>query len=780
MGIFSNETEEEKNYKKLIRAVRSSNLNTEWKDLLTDYISKINNGEIINDFVNQDYLNRAMLKLLDWDNLNEQDSKSTFRRIINILKQLIPVGEQTQDFEMMMEMFINNFCGNEGFIDNNMVDFKFYALFQNRYDYLYIMNFIASSEFFTDNFGLIASYAVDVSPYCANQQILKSEILAFMNCIESEYGPKEELRARMLDEAKKRCGVYPLDERELAKLSSEAEKAQALINKLENLRKSVDSFQDKIKTSTAIGKKELANELTRIKKEIIDLGASATSSMNDLMSQAKQDVIAELNKHVTDLETSLQSKSDKVFNKVLENSQLKIAELKRAAELVSNSTTQELLRIQGVSEESVNKLRQYVEDEPKLQELLKGAVEDNQVKETLLALKASGLLSPTQNTVVQSTASQPVVKESEEVKQVNAVEQQVPSVIIPGYSRIVSPADPSVIIPTSGLERTIIPAFDESIPFDKRMDRILKIKAARQANGEIFHEKTDEIISCLLEGDWPYLWGPSGCGKSYSIKQIAKLIGIDMVDNGKITDKYSIMAYNDPQGRFRATQAFVALVYGKLLSLDEFDNGNPDTQVVLNELYSGLLDTLEKPDELRYVTFAEDMRVPIHPNFRMISAGNTSGGGEDEAFSSRGKIDESVQQRMTPKRFWYDNRVEERIFGEYKAWYNIFVNFRKACDEYAKRQGLSTPIGVVTTRDASAIVKYIGHNSKSIDQILDEKFVQTKSEDYLQFIVNEFSDMYDLRYDDSTPKNPKNLSSAREKDIAKRLVLRCKKNSSGE
>lgn len=235
------------------------------------------------------------------------------------------------------------------------------------------------------------------------------------------------------------------------------------------------------------------------------------------------------------------------------------------------------------------------------------------------------------------------------------------------------------------------------------------------------------------------------------------------------------MAYNDPQGRFRATQAFVALAYGKLLSLDEFDNGNPDTQVVLNELYSGLLDVLERPERPRYVTFAEDMRVPINPNFRMISAGNTSGEGENQAFSSRGKIDESVQQRMTPKRFWYDNRVEERIFGEYKAWYNIFVKFRQVCDDFAIKQGFDTPIGVVTTRDASAIVKYINHNSKSVDQVLAEKFVQTKNDDYLQTIMRKFQSMYDIREVPKRLGNCNDLSTVEEREIAKRLVLQCSK-----
>ena len=124
-----------------------------------------------------------------------------------------------------------------------------------------------------------------------------------------------------------------------------------------------------------------------------------------------------------------------------------------------------------------------------------------------------------------------------------------PGILIPGNERPVIPANSSVVIPQNGASSIIIPAFDERIPFELRIERILKEKEKREASGEIFHEMTEEIIRCLLEGDWPYLWGPSGCGKSYTIKQIAKLIGLEIVDNGKITDKYSIMAYNDPQGR---------------------------------------------------------------------------------------------------------------------------------------------------------------------------------------------------------------------------------------
>jgi len=83
-------------------------------------------------------------------------------------------------------------------------------------------------------------------------------------------------------------------------------------------------------------------------------------------------------------------------------------------------------------------------------------------------------------------------------------------------------------------------------------------------------------------------------------------------------------------------------------------------------------------------------------------------------------------------------------------------------------------MGIVTTRDASDIVRYIGHNSKKVDQVLSEKFVQTKSEDYLKFIMNKFKEYYQI---DRVPSRDfdidDRLGDVREIDIAKKLILKC-------
>lgn len=787
MGIF-NQTEEEKVVKNLIRAIRNdSRLGSEDKNYLINYINDVISGTRSNDFFEFEYLVRTITALVETKEDEYYTAESLMQKYISVVKQFLPEGIQTEDYKAVMEMVINNFYGKKGFINANLYDDKFYALFQNRYDYLYVMNLINKDYDIRQYASRIFDYAVSVSPYCANQSIFKSELLSFINGIPNEGWDFDNYSERSLQEAKKRCGIYPIDEKTLALISSEAEKAQSLIEKLNDMKQRVEEYEEKVGTLTEEGKQELINTFNTGKEDITssinggkksigdaarkgrkDIKALADSSVKDIreyIATAEKEIQEELDRYLLSLEEALKQSSDQVFSSILADAQKSIRDIKLTAQGLSRTTTSELIRIQKASEESVDKLKAYVESEPQLQELLNGAKADDAIRDALLKfgeLQSGAVIATTQAVAVPGA-------------QTSSVINSTPSIVIPGNDRLVVPANASVVIPQGGVSSTVIPAFDESIPFELRIEKILAEKERREAEGEIFHEKAEEIIRDIIEGDWCYLWGPSGCGKSYTIKQIGKLIGLDTINNGKITDKYSIMAYNDPHGRFRATQSFIAFYYGKLLLLDELDNGNVDTQVVLNDLYSELHDYLADPEEPRFVTFAEDMTVPVNPNFRMISAGNTSGEGENEAFSSRGKMDESVQQRMTPVRFWYDNRVEKIIFGEYKEWYKIFVNFRKACDAYAVHEGLTTPKGIVTTRDASDIVKYIGHNSKSVDQIISEKFVQTKSDDYLKYIMTKFKEYYQISRCPSEFEIRDCLSDVTEINIAKKLILQCNK-----
>ncbi len=758
MGLFNEETQEEKDFKRLIKVIKNANLNYEIINYLVNYVSEIRDKKRNNDFFEFDFLEGIILEIVNSSFDSYDEFLNLYKKILETVNFLLPEGMLTPDYDAIKRMFIYNFSDSSSFIAKDVFEQKFYSLFDSRLDYLYLMNLIAKDEDLVNNYRVILNYALEVAPYTINQSVLKNEILSFINGLKNELGDVTSFSERRLIEAKKRMGVYPIDEKTLAMISAEAVKAQGLITKLEGMQKKVDTYQDRVTSLTKAGTKEINDALKLGKKDISDYAQSAISDMKQSIEEARKEIIAKLDEYLLSLEKALKESSDQVFKQLLLDAQEKINSIKVMAQGLSSTTTSELLRIQKATQDSVDKLKSYVETEPHLQEYLKSAADNEQIMSALKKFSELQTGAATQAVVAAPTGG----------------------IIIPGNERLVVPANPQVIIPKEQSLSIVIPAFNESIPFDVRMQKILDEKKRREEEGEFFHEMVEEVIRCILEGDWVYLWGPSGCGKSFVIKQVADLIGIDLVENGKITDKYSVMAYNDPHGNFRATQAFVALVYGKMLSLDEFDNGNTDTQVVLNELYSGLLDVLANPSKPRYVTFAEDMTVPINPNFRMISAGNTKGGGENQIFSSRGKIDEAVQERMTPKEFKYDNLVEQKIFGQYKDWYEIFVKFREACDMYAKQHGYDTAPGIGTTRDAAAIVKYIRHNSKSIDQIMREKFTQTKERDYLSFLRKQFGQFYSLDPDDLDSFDiPKKLDEADTMVLAKSFIKACNNSLNG-
>ena len=277
-----------------------------------------------------------------------------------------------------------------------------------------------------------------------------------------------------------------------------------------------------------------------------------------------------------------------------------------------------------------------------------------------------------------------------------------------------------------------------------------------------------------MVGDWPYMFGPSGAGKGYIIKQIGELIGQKVIDGGKIGEVHTVLGYIDAQGRFRATPALEACVNGDLIFFDEFDNGNSDTRVALNVMYSNLRDKIIDPSSKQFIKFAGEIDVPINPNMRMIAAGNTDGTGSDELFTDRYPTDESIKERYKPIYVDYDNRVEAHILQDYQQWYDFFVKFRESCDSYAASQNLQTAPGNASTRDATDIFRDVSLNAKTLDQMMSEYFVQIKDEDYRNAIARDIAYDYNIDDDQTDADDYQGtLADVEDVDIATQFVKRC-------
>jgi len=740
MGIF-NKTEEElkleeqqKKLKLITNEIYNSDtLRDKAKTYLVNYINKIRKG-YPNDFDDLDTLIQVFLKLIESDFDASDTVINHFEEVIETYHQV--VNKQDPNYQRMKERFINSFIGTDGLLFNHLYDATTFALFQNKEDYFEIMSIILNNPLLEDNFETIQRYMQSVCKYCLNQDVLKRDIIAyldgFQDVADNNY---EKYSQEELENAKRRIGVYRLSPKELASVDTKLRRVEGYLDQFGSYMTSLKEEKQVMNSLVETGKKE-------IKKET----AESIETLRRMIDLQKQSLMEKLDAYLLDLEEELKGKSDETFRQVLETYKSQVSEFRNMFKTYSMTASKDLISIQQATEASIKTLQSYVTNEPQLQQLLEKAQEQNIVREKIVEL---------------------VTKEEQLLEaQKQGTKEQI---VIPGYDRVMVPYR-HIVLPEK-VPTAINPFLNESIPFEKKLQALETKMKKKEEQGEIYHKKVKEIAIDLMEGDWPYLWGPSGTGKSFMIKQVADLLDMNLMKAGKITEPYSVLGYNDPQGRFCITPTFMSALYGYLLSLDEFDNGNPDTQVVLNDIYSELLNKIENPQELCEVMFGTDVPVDIHPNFRMIAAGNTSGEGENSVFSSRGKIDESIQERQSPIYIDYDNRVEERILINYPAWYNFIVSFRKVCADYAERNGLESPQGTTTTRDAAAIKKYIEHNSKSLDQIIAEKFIQIKDSEYRKSLGKAIASCYQIDYSNCrNPEFSKTLKEADEKVLAKKFI----------
>ena len=290
----------------------------------------------------------------------------------------------------------------------------------------------------------------------------------------------------------------------------------------------------------------------------------------------------------------------------------------------------------------------------------------------------------------------------------------------------------SIIVPKK--EREVVEKvnyyFDTNIPFCDRFKELMDKKNEDiEKTGAIYHEKFDDLLTIVLNNDVPYIFGPSGCGKTYMIeKQLAKLLGLDVVTNGFIMYETDILGFNNANGEYVPSNFYRCYKYGDMIFLDELDNSTPSSTIVLNSF-------IGKDDDSSY-TFPNGDRVKRHSNFRIISAGNTRGNGRTESHNTRKKIDEAVMQRLTPIEIDYDNRIEKKILEDYPDWYNFAINFREAIRDI--RIGNSDGPnynGTLTTRDIEAIKRYKRDNSFSDEKIIEYEVIENKDADYLNQII---------------------------------------------
>ncbi len=735
-----NEMDRPKYFKELINIVIRSDLSFDDKKYVIAYLNDIKNRQRDNDFYDADFLWHAIINLLSFNTNSYGEIAPVLDNMCSIVKKVLPKGMQTPKYEEIKNILLN--CGFKVYRSNAFNE-ELYALFDDPQDYLQIASIIADNPILQANMDAFVLFSITLGKEIDDQKLLKREIITYLHNYANIEDDEDYLNTRV-KEIKMRYGVYPgIDEKTLATVYRELEKINGLLLKLEIASKKIDEYLKKADYLAESGIKQLNDCITQGKNDIELYANDSIKKMQTDLSVAKASLLEELSVYLQRLEDTMKENSDQVFNQMLLDAKDKLEQIKGFANSLSVTTAKDLLRIQAQTNESLEQLKNYVSNNPDLKKSIEYAEENRDIMEALLKI---GSNSPQTSGEVTS----PVIVQPQE---------------------IIVPENQDFLVPKFTMTDGILPTFNRSTPYSKRMKAIEDKITELECQGYIIPQALYDALPWYLMGNKiVYLYGPTQSGKTTMADLIVKVVGSELLSGGKITDEYSITSYNDVRGIFDENALFYSLYYGKTIFYDEIDNGNPDNLVVLGTYISDLISKINHPERDVRVQFAKRRFVPVNPNARILTAGNTSGKGKNQQFTARNRMDESFLERIVPIRVIYDSDVEKKIFGKNAAWYEFFNLFREMCSEYAKANGMESVEGNVTTGDAAAIVECISEQSMDIYLLMNSIFVQTKGTDYLSFLCKKMKDRFHIVEMNTNNYNNKPLSDFNTRQIVESFV----------
>ena len=627
-------------------------------------------------------------------NSNQNKESTLFDKMLSLYIR-IPVMFNNQKFNTLFVAF-----------DDKQLVYEYY-------DYLINGIGISNSQNLNEeNLKSIIEYVIRARQYYADDRALLASAINLIqrdNLFDYMYGIADikPLVERKLTEDRKACGVYDVDAEKLAILEEklkQIEQAQSSLLKAINsgeetmlkLDKLIASVKENTPRITNGALKRLSNnaagivdgELTRIEDKAATIISEFDESYERLLNERRRAVNDHVNAAIEEIKrTCLEEKG----------------ELSVTSKDIIASVNDEVERINKIADLTIARIQNQ---------------STNNGGHHTIGQRINSTIARIQN---QSTNNGQKI-DSTEANNSKLTSNQTASTTSPI-------AVPNIILSEDELMQ------EESIPLSERYSfstRYGQIKRAMekdmQENGTIYHEKFEDVLKIIMEGRAPYLYGPSGCGKSYMIQsQLAKLLGVNVITNGYVMYEQDIIGYNSAgNGSYVPSNFYRCFKYGNIIFLDELDNGIANATVVLNKFLD--------PNNESY-TFPDGVETKKHPNFRIITAGNTNGNGRTYAHNTRQKMDESVLQRLTPIRIDYDNRIEKAILRSYPAWYDFMVNFRKAIEKGKDNAAESSTMGTFTTRDAETLRKYLDDGVFDTDKILEYLFIGTKDRDELSRIV---------------------------------------------
>lgn len=680
MGIFNNE---KKTLEKIKKDIYYSNY---------EYSSEIYNYDfqkVLNKIQDEELLCDILEKI----SLTDENFQTILPFIINMYSSICVNRNKSEERKILLNL-VDLFLKNQEIFTKNDNFIKVVNSFDDKRIVFELFSYITTNDkiincYNEDNISIVIDYLVKAREFFVDDRAFYTSFISLINNIDdsvfkySSLDVEEDVEKK-IEEDKKSNGIYDIDKYTLAEMSEK-------LSELKNLDKSIRTLIESAKQS----KEDIENSILKIDIAIKDGRDSALRELSKKSGEIIKSFNDDYLKLLNGQKKSIYDEKDELLASIRTELESRRGELLSYADDIERIAKIQLGRVNSATDGSVRKLEEFVENSEKIKSIINNAKTDEDFLNKL--------------TEISDLISQKGI-EVEPKQSLNSSTQIIVPNIITNIEK--------------EIDYTINYYFNESIPFNERYEKILKLKEAAEKNGEIFHERFDDIVKLIIQGQTPYIHGPSGCGKTYMIQsQLAKLLNIDVLACGYILYEQDVIGYtNSATGGYVPNNFYNSYKYGKTIFLDELDNGIASATVVLNRFIGS--------NEESY-TFPDGISTKKHPNFRIITSGNTKGEGRTVAYNTRQKMDESVLQRLTPIEVNYDNRIEKLILKDYPDWYNFAINFRKAIELIPNGGEEKNTMGTFTTRDAQSVKKYLDNNSFTTEKILEFEFIQTKDIDLL-------------------------------------------------
>ena len=627
------------------------------------------------------------------------------------------MGERTPGYEQLCDFFVELFDVG-GVVSRRFFIPGLYNLFFEPMNYLRLARELSAGRRLDKEKQYILDFALKIRGYCTNEEMFTAAMAAYITRILSWEDPAT-VAEESYENFRHLAGIYTVSEERIATAEQKIDTVEIAT---ERLAEALALSEERMKAASELSESTLRTiknfsdrEVTRATTRVRSLREEMERSHEDFMQTQRMSVLAD---------------KDALVNSVISESEERLAGLRRDAGEIVAGTREEILRANREAATVIAKTETYFQDNSQIREVL-----DNAEESRLLNEKISRLMILNESSIGRAIGVTAGQKPAEGGRNGapgaagpdDAGEPCEPAADIPDEPEIPGTADADEdreILPVS-------PLLDPSIAFTTRYERAMKAKEEMEKQGVLFHRMFDDVLTAVMENSNPYLIGPSGCGKTYMVRQIAEILGIPHIDIGYINEEYDILGFQTANGGYSRPNFYRCYKYGKIAFCDELDNGNSRATVKLNSF-------LSNTENVSY-SFPNGENVPRHPNFRIVAAGNTTGNGADANYNSREKIEESVQQRFLPIYVGYDNRMEEAIMADHPEWFQFLAAFRASTDAWAKYTHAGAS-GIITTRDATKICQYLDNGSFTPKKIVEYSFIQTKDEEYLEFLDKHLRD----------------------------------------